>query len=30
MVDEYLVDRPGFAPAYNAAPTLSPYYVPTF
>ena len=30
MVDEYIVDRPGFATAYNLAPTLSPYYVPTF
>jgi len=30
MVSEYLVDRPGFAAAYNAAPTLSPYYVPPF
>lgn len=30
MVQEYEVDRPGFAAVYDAAPTLSPYYVPTF
>jgi hypothetical protein len=30
MISEYLVDRPGFATAYNLAPTLSPYYVPPF
>lgn len=30
MISEYLVDRPGFATAYNLAPMLSPYYVPPF
>lgn len=30
MVSEYLVDRPGFAAVYNAAPELPPYFVPTF
>lgn len=30
MVDEYLQDRPAFAAPYNAALTLSPYYVPPF
>ena len=30
MVSEYLIDRPNFAAVYNAAPTLPPYFVPTF